>query len=113
MQDETELLAELMLHATQFCNAVGSLEVPFQTSSNEREFYLKLGQARNILERLQQSYNEGLLSLDDKVVAAEFRQLVIALLWIAFYRRHQLDFKTFRRVAMVEASFTYLLIGKR
>jgi hypothetical protein len=35
--------------------------------------------------------------------------LVMALMWIAFYARTAIDFKTYRRLVMIESSFTYLL----
>ena len=111
MDQTSELLAEMMLHAAQFCNQVETSSTLLEDKRDLEEFRLKLGQARNILERLQQAYNESALDIQNKGVLAEFRQLIIALLWISYYIRQHLDFRLFRRLVSIEAAFTYLLLS--
>jgi hypothetical protein len=113
MDQRSELLAEMMLHAAQFCNQVETFATLLDNKRDLEEFRLKLGQARNMLERLQQTYNEGALEIQTKGVMAEFRQLIIALLWISYYTRQHLDFRLFRRLVSIEAAFTYLLLNDR
>lgn len=112
MDPEGELLAEMMLHAAQFCSKAEALSAQISGDSNLQEFQLKLGQARNILERLQQSYNDEALDARTKTVMEEFRQLVIALLWVGYYIRQFSDFRLFRMLVSIEATFTYLLLKR-
>ena len=44
-------------------------------------------------------------------VRANFRQLVIALLWI-FYARGAIDFPIFQMFVRIESGFTYLLVNR-
>ncbi len=101
----------MMLHASQFCSKAETFAAGLTDGRERDEFRLKLSQARNTLERLQRTYNEKNLNLRDKVTAAEFRQLIVALLWACFYVRHHIDFRTFRMIVNVEAAFTYLLLN--
>ena len=61
---------------------------------------------------LQELFNEGKLNLENSTVRADFRQMIIALLWVAFYARTAIDYRTFRRLVLIEASFTYLLVSR-
>jgi hypothetical protein len=45
-------------------------------------------------------------------VRADFRQLVMALLWIAYYARGAIDFRIFRMLVRIESGFTYLLVSR-
>jgi hypothetical protein len=112
MDESGELLAEMLLHSAQFCSKAEVLSASLGEKQELDEFRLKLGQARNILERLQVAYSDDALDLGNKQAIGEFRQLVIALLWIAFYIRQQLDFRTFRMVVSIEAGLTYLLVTR-
>jgi len=112
MNQETELLAEMMLHSAQFCSKTDALSARITNKKELGEFRLKLGQARNILERLQQSYNDEALDVSSKTVMEEFRQLVIALFWVGYYVREFSDFRLFRMLISIEASFTYLLLKR-
>jgi hypothetical protein len=38
--------------------------------------------------------------------------MVMALLWVAFYARSAIDFKTFRMLVRIESIFTYLLVSR-
>lgn len=112
MNQDSELLAEMMLHTAQFCSKADVLSTRIADKKELAEFRLKLGQARNIVERLQQSYNDDQLDVSSKIVMEEFRQLVIALLWVGYYVRQFSDFRLFRMLVSIEASFTYLLLKR-
>jgi hypothetical protein len=112
MDHDAELLAEMLLHSAQFCCKAEVLSASLNDKQELDQFRLKLGHARNTLERLQAAYSDNALDLGNKQAIGEFRQLVIALLWIAFYVRQHLDFRTFRMVASIEAGLTYLLITR-
>lgn len=112
MDQSSEMLAEMMLHASQFCSKAETFGTLLANTQEKDEFRVKLSQARNTLERLQDTYNDEALDLGNKATAAEFRQLIIALLWAGFYIRHHLDFKMFRMIVSVEAAFTYLLLNR-
>jgi hypothetical protein len=112
MNQDTELLAEMMLHSTQFCNKADALSGRISDKQELHEFRSKLGQARNAVERLQQIYNDEGLDIASKTVMEEFRQLVIALLWVGYYVRQFSDFRVFRMLVSIEASFTYLLLNR-
>ena len=112
MNQDTELLAEMMLHSAQFCSKADALSAQIGDKKELDQFRLKLGQASNIVERLQQSYNNEALDIGSKTVMEEFRQLVIALLWVGYYVRRFSDFRLFRMLVSIEASFTYLLLKR-
>ena len=73
---------------------------------------IKIGQIRNQLTELQEIFNDGKLSIENPRVRADFRQMVTALLWVAFYARSAIDFKTFRMLVRIESIFTYLLVSR-
>jgi hypothetical protein len=103
-------LSELMLRAAQFCSALDNL-APNLALNNEEvtEFRLKMFQSKRTLEQLQNAFNDNELSLECRKVRAQFRQLVLSLLWLAFYARKEIDRKLFRLVVSIQADFTYLL----
>jgi hypothetical protein len=112
MKEDTETLAEVMFHAERFCSKV---EVALQDVApipEEKELRTKIGQCRNQLGYLQEVFNDGELNIGNPRVRAEFRQLILALLWIGFYARSAIDFKIFRMLVMIESSFTYLLVSR-
>jgi hypothetical protein len=108
----TETLAELMLHAEQFCSKVEQAIEDVAPIAERSELRLKIGQIRNQLASLQELFNEGKLNVENPTVRADFRHLIIALLWVAFYARSAIDYRTFRRLVLIEASFTYLLVTR-
>src|SRR5262249_42743791 len=112
MKEDTETLAELMLHAEQFCSKVEEATQDVAPIAEQSELRLKIGQIRNQLAVLQERFNDGKLSIENPEVRADFRQMIIALLWIAFYARSAIDYRTFRRLVLIEASFTYLLVTR-
>jgi hypothetical protein len=112
MKEDTETLAELMLHAEQFCSKVEEATKDVAPIAEQGELRLKIGQIRNQLASLQELFNEGELNVENPTVRADFRQLVIALLWVAFYARSAIDFKIYRMLVRIEAGFTYLLVSR-
>jgi hypothetical protein len=112
MKEDTETLAELMLHAEQFCSRVEEATKDVAPIAEQGELRLKIGQIRNQLACLQEAFNDGNLNVESARVRAEFRHLVIALLWVAFYARTAIDFKIYRMLVRIEAGFTYLLVSR-
>jgi len=53
------------------------------------------------------------LTIEDPLVCADFRTLVMSLLWVHFFARKFTDFKLFRRLVQIESGFTYLLAGRK
>jgi hypothetical protein len=113
MKEDTETLAELMLHADQFCSKVEDAIKDVAPILEEKELRLKIGQCRNQLAYLQEVFNDGKLNIENPTVRADFRQLVMALLWISFYARTAIDYRIFRMLVMIESSFTYLLVSRQ
>ena len=112
MKGDTETLAELMLHAEQFCSKVETDAEDVAPIAELKQLRTKLGQIRNQLGLLQELFNEGKLNIEDPAVRTGFRQLVTALLWAAFYARSAIDYKTFRRLVVIEYGFAYLLANR-
>jgi hypothetical protein len=112
MSEDTETLAELMLHAEQFCSKVEDATKDVAPISEEKELRTKIGQCRNQLAYLQELFNDGKLNIENPSVRANFRQLVMALLWIAFYARSAIDFRIFRMLVRIESGFAYLLVSR-
>ena len=113
MPDEDTLtLAELMLHAEQFCAEVEVLGRTMTDREDRSQLRLKISQCRGFLAMLQTLYDDGELKISNRSVRGHFRQLILALLWAAFRVRHQIDFKLFRRVVSIEAGFSYLLVSE-
>jgi hypothetical protein len=112
MNEDTETLAELMLHADQFCSKVEDATKDVAPNPEEKELRIKIGQCRTQLAYLQEVFNNGKLNIENPAVRADFRQLVIALLWIAFYARGAIDFRIFRMLVRIESGFTYLLVSR-
>ena len=112
MKEDTEILAELMLHADQFCSKVEAAIKDVATIAEEKDLRTKIGQCRNQIAYLQEVFNEGKLSIENPRVRADFRQLVTALLWITVYARSAIDFRKFRMLVRIESVFTYLLVSR-
>ena len=112
MKEETETLADLMFHAEYLCSKIEQATMDGAPIAQRNELRLKIGQCRNQLAYLQEFYNAGNLSVENAEVRAIFRQLVTALLWIAFYARSAIDYRTFRRLVVIEHGFAYLLASR-
>jgi hypothetical protein len=113
MKEDTETLAELMLHADRFCSKVEDAIKDVAPIPEEKDLRLKIGQCRNQLAYLQEVFNDGKLNIENARVRADFRQLILGLLWIAFYARSAIDFRIFRVLVMIESGFTYLLVSRQ
>jgi hypothetical protein len=112
MNEDTETLAELMLHADQFCSKVKAATQDVAPNPEEKELRTKIGQCRNQLACLQGVFNDNELKIENPRVRADFRQLIMALLWISFYARSAIDFRIFRMLVMIESGFTYRLVSR-
>ena len=110
MTEDTETLAELMLSAEQFCSKVEALIEDRAPARENEEVRLKISQCRAMLQHLQEVFDEDNLTIESHSVRADFRHLIMALLWIAFHAREIIDYKLFRKLVIIESSFTYLLV---
>lgn len=115
MSDEnTFTLAELMFCAERFCLKVESAIADCApVPEDDSELALKIGLCRNLLVRLQQAFEEDELRIENASVRADFRTLVLTLLWVAFRARRAIDYRLFRLVVTIESGFSYLLINQR
>jgi len=111
MAEDTLTLYELMFKAEQFCSRVEAAmaDAPPDLEEDE-ELRLKIGQCHNLLAELQKAYNDDELLIRNCSVRANFRYLIVSLLWVAFRARRKIDFRVFRLLVMIESGFTYLLI---
>ncbi|MEP6699435.1 MAG: hypothetical protein ABJB09_06860 [Verrucomicrobiota bacterium] len=110
VEEETEALAELMLHAEQFCCKAEARSADLAPNRDEKEFRRKLGLCRCQLAYLQSILNDNELVIDNPQVRDGFRHLITALMWLAFYANAAIDFRLYRMVIMIESSFTHLLL---
>ena len=112
VSEDSETLSELMLHAEQFCSRVEEATKDVAPTAEHGELRIKIGQIRNQLAQLQEIFDDDKLSIENPRVRADFRQLVMALLWVAFYARTAIDFRIFRMLVRIESGFTYLLVSR-
>jgi hypothetical protein len=112
MDDETSLLAELMLQAEMFCSGLDSSADDMAKLPDGDEFRLKISQCRGFLSQLQERYDEDKLDIDDPLTTATFRQLIMCLMWVAFRAGGFVDYKLFRKLVQIESGFTYLMISR-
>ena len=112
MRDDIPLLAEMMLHAELFCAQIETATKKSARCEEQDELLLKIGQCRGALAQLQTHYDEESLTIDNATVCADFRHLVMGLMWVAFRARESVDFKLFRKLVQIESNFTYLLINR-
>ncbi len=102
-----------MLQAEVFCACVESGEADLPDTDGRKELRLKISECRGCLSQLQDLYDDDRLTLDEAMVAATFRYMVMCLTWVVFRAKHQIDFKLFRKFVEIESGFTYLLISDR
>jgi hypothetical protein len=112
LMEDTSTLSELMLSADQFCSKIESIAQDLAPTREQEELRLKVAQCRMVLGQLQKFFNENKLTVENASVRGDVRHLVTALLWIAFHARSNIDYKLFRKLVMIESSFTYLLISR-
>jgi hypothetical protein len=110
--DEAALLPELLLQSELICS---SLEARIQDMPPGRdldELRFKISQCRGTLSELQSLFDNGQLLLSHRPTAANFRQLVMSLMWVLFYARTSVDFRLFRKLVAIESTLTFLLINE-
>jgi hypothetical protein len=74
---------------------------------------LKLAQVRGAVAHLQEQYENDVLAIENPVTCADFRTLIMSLMWAGFLARDILDRKAFRKLVLIESSFTYALIKEK
>ena len=109
MREDKETMFEMMLTADRFCAEAQGLADDLAGQERE-ELRLKLVQCQTLLQQLRSLYEEENLTIDNAAACGHFRQLIMALMWMAYRARKNIGFKLFRKLVMIESSFTYLLI---
>ena len=112
MTNETQLLPELMLQSDLFCTHVEALSRNRLSPSDTDALRLKINQCRGILLHLQELYEEDKLEVADPETCADFRNLMMSLLWVSFLTRELIDRRMFRKLVQIESTFTYALITR-
>lgn len=109
MREEDAILVELLLQSELFCRRIETVVKSALVSADLRVLRLKLSHVRRALAHLQEEYENDVLAIENPVTCADFRTLIISLMWLAFLSRVVMDRKTFRKLVLIESSFTYLL----
>ena len=112
MNNDTTLLTELMLQAEVFCSRAESFGPIDAQGAKSDELLLKISQCRGAIAQLQSYYEQDLLGVRHPASLAMFRQLVMSLMWVAFYTRSSIDFRLFRTLVQIESSLTFLMINE-
>lgn len=113
MSEDTTLLAEMMLQAEVFCSQIEARAQDSPQTAEQDELRLKISQCRGALAELQSRHDVDKLMISNPWVRADFRSLVMSLLWVAFRAGPLIDSKLFRKLVQIESGFTYLLITRR
>jgi hypothetical protein len=111
MSEDAETMFEMMIHAERFCSAVENLADDLAGKEHE-ELRMKISQCRSLLQQLRLIYDASELTATNGSACGYFRQLIIAFMWTAHYARKTIDFRLFRKLVVLESSFTYLLIKR-
>ena len=94
-QTIAQTLAEMMFHAQRFCSKVEDAVKDAAPISHEEDVRIKIGQCRNQFVHLQKLFEDDKLNIENPRVRAEFRQRVMAFLWISFLRTKRDRFQNF------------------
>jgi len=92
-----------MLQAEVFCAQVEAVSKKDLSLSDMHALNLKINQCRGELVHLQELYETDNLTINDPAVCADFRRLVMSLLWVNFLGRSSIDFKLFRKLVQIES----------
>src|SRR6266480_1776030 len=111
MKDHTETLVEIMLRAEKFCASIESASQDVAPNPEKEQFRGKLGFCRTQLSHLQKIHDRNQLTIQNPRVREGFRHLIIGLMWVAFYARGAVSYRTYRMIVMIESSFTYVLLN--
>ena len=114
MDAEDSLLVELMLQAEVFCSQVEAAAAKRNLPGSEMEgLRLKISQCRGALAELQDKYEADQLTIANPAACADFRNLVISLLWVNYLAGSAVDRRLYRKLVQIESTFTYLLITRK
>ena len=102
---------EILLSAEQFYLRIESHSADLDPSDSEN-LRLQCAQCRTLVTELQEAYIEDRLTIESPTVRATYRFLVLSLMWIGFHARQVIDYRTFRKLVMIESSFAYLLVTR-
>jgi len=104
--------SELLFHAEQFCLRVHEWADDLSDQQERQDILLKIGQSRSLLLQLERTFEEGKLQIGRPPAAQLLHCLIAHLQWCAFYCRKVIDRRTFRRLSMIQAGFSDLLISE-
>jgi len=110
--EDAATLMDIALSAEQFCSRVEAAAQDMAPTREYEELRLKIAQCQTLLRRVQDVSARQQLTIEDPSIRADFRYLIMTLLWVAFYARAIIDFRLFRKLVLIEASFTYLLVSR-
>jgi hypothetical protein len=110
--EDAATLMDIALSAEQFCSRVEAGAQDMAPTRDYEELRLKIAQCRTLLRRVQDISARQQLRIEDPSIRADFRYLIMTLLWMAFYGRAIIDFRLFRKLVLIEANFTYLLVSR-
>lgn len=100
-------LIEIINRAEKFCSGVEKALQDVAPIAEDKELRGKLGLCRAQMAYLRKLDEPG---INNPLVRDGFRHLIIAMMWVAFYARTAIDFKLYRMLLTIEATFTYILM---
>ena len=112
--NNTNMLAtfvEIMRSAEKFCATIESVSKNVAPGREPEQFHAKLGFCRTQLFHLQQLHDQSELTVENPQTREGFQSLLIGLMWLAFYAREVVSYKTYRVLVMIESSFAYVLLN--
>jgi hypothetical protein len=101
-----------MRSAETFCATVESVSKNVAPEREAGQLHAKLSFCRTQLFHLQQLHDQSELGVENAQAREEFRNLIIGLMWLAFYAREVISYKTYRMLVTIESSFAYVLLNK-
>ena len=101
-----------MRSAEKFWATIDSVSKNVAPGQEPGQLHAKLGFCRTQLFHLQQLHDQSELTFENPQAREGFRHLIIGLMWLAFYAREVVTYKTYRMLVMIESSFAYVLFNK-
>jgi hypothetical protein len=80
--------------------------------ADREELFLKIGQGRALVSELQAAFDQDRLSMENVLICEEFRCLILTLHWVAFYGRTVIERSAFKKMMLLEAGLSRLLIDQ-
>jgi hypothetical protein len=102
-------LTEIIKTAEEFCTGV---ELALQdcaplSDHDNKELHIKIGLCRNLIAYLRSLPDPGIAN---PAVRNGLRSLITGMIWVAFYARPSINYRLYRKLVIVEALYTHILI---